>query len=66
MRKRMYAKLVEDQTLPICMSRGTAPEKEDVYQEVRQYFLSRDCAGSKWCPVLKVWEQPKDQHSKVM
>ena len=29
------------------------------------YFFSRDWAGSKWCPVLKVWEQLQDKHSKV-
>ena len=37
-----------------------------VYQKVRWYFLSRDRIGSKWCPVLKVWEQLQDKHCKVM
>ena len=26
-------------------------------------FSSRDWAGSKWCPVLKVWEQLQDNYS---
>ena len=30
------------------------------------YFLSRDWAGLKWGPVLKVWEQLQDKHGKVM
>ena len=30
------------------------------------YFLSRDWAGLKWRPVLKVCEQLQDKHSKVM
>ena len=30
------------------------------------YFLSRDWAGLKWPPVLKVWEQLQDKHSVEM
>ena len=35
-------------------------------QEVQKYFLSRDWAGSKWCPVPKVQEQLQDNHSRVL
>ena len=28
------------------------------------YLLSRDWAGLKWRPVLKVWEQLQDKYSK--
>ena len=28
------------------------------------YLLSRDWAGLKWRPVLKVWEQLQDKHSE--
>ena len=30
------------------------------------YFLSRDWAGSKWHPVLKVWKKLQDKYCKVM
>ena len=30
------------------------------------YFLSRDWGGLKWRPVLKVWEQLQDEHSKTL
>ena len=30
------------------------------------YLLSRDWVSSKWHPVLKVWEQLQDKHSKEM
>ena len=36
------------------------------HQEVWKYFLSRDWAGSKWHPVLKVWGQLQDKYSRVM
>ena len=35
-------------------------------QEVWQYFLSRDWAGSKWHPVHHVQEQLQNNHSIVM
>ena len=37
-----------------------------MYQEVWSYLLSRDWAGLKRCPVLKVWEKLQDKHSKAM
>ena len=40
--------------------------REWEYQEVQQYLLSRDWAGLKWCPVLKVWEQLQDKQSEEM
>ena len=37
-----------------------------LYQEVQQYFLSRDWAGLKRNPVHKVLDQLQDHHSRVM
>ena len=37
----------------------------DVYiNKDGSYLLSRDWAGLKWHPVLKVWEQLQDEHRK--
>ena len=33
---------------------------------VTSYSVSRDRVGLKWIPVLKVWKQLQDIHSKVM
>ena len=37
-----------------------------MYPEVRQYLLSKDWVGLKWCLVLKVWEYLQDKHSEEM
>ena len=35
------------------------------YLKVQYYFQCRNGAGSKWPPVLKVWEQLSENRSKV-
>ena len=39
---------------------------QEFYQEVGYYLLSRNWAGLKWLPVIKVWEQLKVKHSEEM
>ena len=45
---------------------GIIKPNTSLYQEVRYYLLSRNWVGLKWHPVLKIWEQLQDKHSKGM
>ena len=54
------------QSFPTHSCDKTVIHEENIYQEVQQYLLSRDWAGIKWHPVLKVWEQLQDKHSEEM
>ena len=46
----------------LCITRYVVPLTRYVVHV--QYLLSRDWAGLKWHPVLKVWEHLQDKHSE--